>query len=332
MSKRLAAAVLLLAASTEAAAAGTRLVFFELQAVGGYSTAAKKLVAYSMAPMEAMQKPGLGFDLVQRFSGKAGDVAVLAVQGRLAWNAEAEDSGLKTFEPQIYNAYLRFKLKVVDLWVGHNKPKFGLSSSLDSHAALLQPLAMSGYGFDRDWGIGFERDTAWGSAGISVTTGSGMALRIKNGCFVAGRVERGVLSRDNSSGGFSVAYGLVQNVMGNHLMSDALVELAMASFDFSWVRNNWENRLEVLGGGRDGKGMFILFWRTGIGLLEENRLKLEAQPVVKLAKQSTDGELALGATYALTPDWTLRAMAAYDTAMKDFKVVFQVYLLKNLGI
>ena len=111
--------------------------------------------------MEVMQKPSLGFDYVQRFSGATGDFAVLAVQGRLAWNQEGE----KTFEPQLYNAYLKFKLTAADLWIGHNRPRFGLSSVLDSHGTLLQPLAMMGFGFDRDWGIGFDKDFAGGSAG-----------------------------------------------------------------------------------------------------------------------------------------------------------------------
>jgi hypothetical protein len=325
-------AVLLIAATAGTVRGGTRLFFVELQAVGGYATAAKKFVAYSMNQIEARQKPSLGFDLVQRFSGKGGDVAVLAVQGRLAWNADKGETSLKTLEPQLYNAYLRFKLRTVDLWVGHNKPRFGLSYALDNHGMLLQPLAMSGYGFDRDWGVGLERDTSSGSAGVSLTTGSGMSLRFKKTYFLAARIERGVLSRDNFSGGFSLGYGTVQNVLGNHLLSDALIKLRLASFDLSWVRNNWENRIEMLGGGRDDQGVFLVFWRTVLGFLDEYRLKLEIQPVVRLAKNSTDAELGVGATYALTPDWTLRGLASYDTAMKDFRFVVQIYFYKSLGL
>jgi hypothetical protein len=331
--RRLLTIFLLLAALTGSSAAGTRLLFLEFQAVGGYSSEAKKLIAFSMNPMEAMQKPSLGFDLVQRFSGKGGDFAVLAIQGRVAWNQDASDMsemGVKTFEPQLYNATLRFKLGFADVWVGHNKPRFGLSYALDSHAALLQPLVMSGYGFDRDWGFGLDKDTSWGSAGFSLTTGSGMSLRFKRSSFFAARVERGVLSRDNASGGFSVAYGKVQDVMGIHLMSDALLDFRMASFDLSWVRNNWENRVEMMGGGLDEVGVFVVFWRTSFGFLDENRLKVEAQPVVKLAKNSTHADLSFGATYALTADWTLRGLAGYNTTAKDFRVVFQIYFYKQI--
>jgi hypothetical protein len=332
MCKR-AAAVLLVCAAFGAgpARAGTRLFFIELVGVGGYSTAAKKLIMYSISQAEAMQKPSLGFDLVQRFSGRKGDVAVLALQGRLAWNAETEEMGLKTVEPQLYNAYLKFKLGFADFWIGHDRPRLGLAMAIDNHAELLQPLSMYGFGFDRDWGIGLDRDTSWGTIGASLTAGSGMALRFKDSFFAAARISRGVLSQDNASGGFSLAYGKIQDVMGTILLSDARIELATASFDLSWVRNNWENRVEMLGGGRDGEGVFVLFWRTGLGLLEENRLKLEAQPLLKWADQKADLELGLGATYLLTADWTLRAMALYDGAADDFRFVVEVYFYKNLS-
>jgi len=319
----------ILAIGVGTGSAGTRLLFFEFQAVGGYSTAAKEIVAYSIAQPEAMQKPSLGFDLVQRFSGKSGDVAILAVEGRIAWNAQPQEEGLRTFDPQLYNAYLRLKLGFADCWVGHDKPRLGLALPLDNHAELLQPLSMYGYGFDRDWGFGLDRDTAWGGVGVSLTAGSGMALRLKNTYLAAARISRGVLSQDNYSLGFSLAYGRVQDVMGNTLLSDAVVDLKLASLDFSWVRNNWENRFEMLGGSRDGLGEFVLFWRTGIGLFGENRLKLEAQPILKLTRESTSFELGLGATSLLSADWTLRAMTIYNTEAKDLRFVLQVYFYKN---
>ncbi len=334
MYKRPAGALFLVLSTVGAgvAGAGTRLLFIEFQSIGGYSTATKQVIAYSISQPEVMQKPSLGFDLVQRFSGKSGDVAIFALQGRIAWNARAKEMGLKTFEPQLYNAYLRLKLGFADVWFGHDKPRLGLALPLDNHAELLQPLSMYGFGFDRDWGVGIDRDTAWGGIGLSVTAGSGMALRFKRTYLAAARISRGVLSRDNYSGGFSLASGRVQDVMGNTLLTDALIDLKLASFDFSWVRNNWENRFEMLGGSRDGRRVFVFFWRTGIGLFEENRLKLEAQPICKLTKKSTDFEMSLSATSLITADWSLRAMAVYDTNAKDFRFVLQIYLYKSLGL
>jgi hypothetical protein len=71
------------------------------------------------------------------------------------------------------------------------------------------------------------------------------------------------------------------------------MDFSMAGLDFTWLKNNLEHRLEFLGGGLDGQGVFALFWRTSMGLLEENRLKLEVQPVIVFARQKTQIQLAV---------------------------------------
>lgn len=126
------------------------LFYLEGLGIAGFSFAPKKVIFYSLHQEEAMQKPSLGFDYVQRFSGETGDFAVLAIQARLAINAGGE----KKLEPQLYNAFLKYKAKILDIWVGHNRPALGLASYLDSHGLLLQTVAMNGFGFDRDWGVG----------------------------------------------------------------------------------------------------------------------------------------------------------------------------------
>jgi hypothetical protein len=317
---------LILAAAGGHVFSASYLFFLEVQGIAGYSTALKKAVFFSLSQMETMQKPSLGFDYVQRFSGASGDFAVLAVQARLAVNAEGE----KTLEPQLYNAYLKIKTRAADIWVGHNRPKFGLASSLDSHAQLLQPLSMNGFGFERDWGIGLERDYAWGNAGISATTGSGMPLTFKGNYFLAGRFSRGILNQDNYSVGFSAGYGKVLDVMGYHLLSEEPMEFSVAGLDFTWLKNNLEHRVEFLGGGLNGQGVFALFWRTSMGLLEESRLKLEIQPVIVFARENTQLQFAVGATYLATADWTLRTMVQYDKDMKDVRFVIQAYFYKGI--
>jgi hypothetical protein len=302
------------------------LLFLEAQGIAGYSTAVKKAIFFSMSQMEAMQKPSLGFDYVQRFSGASGDFAVLAVQARLAVNADGD----KTLEPQLYNAYLKIKTRSVDIWIGHNRPKFGLVSSLDTHAQLLQPLSMNGLGFDRDWGVGVEGDYAEGNAGISLTTGSGMPLYFKGNFFLSGRYSRGILNQDNYNVGISVGYGRILDVAGYHLMSETPMEFAGAGLDFSWLKNNLEHRVEFMAGTLDDQGVFAIFWRTGIGLLEEGRLKLEAQPVIVFARKKTQTQLSVGASYLATPDWTLRAMVQYDRDMKDVRFVIQAYFYKGI--
>ncbi|MBM3312951.1 MAG: hypothetical protein FJY80_15760, partial [Candidatus Aminicenantes bacterium] len=196
----------LLAASAALPVLGSGTLFFlEAQAVAGFSSAAGKTVFFSHHRDEAMQKPSLGFDYVRRFSDASGDRAVLAVQFRLA----ANEGGGPALEPQLYNAYLKLKVGPAGLWFGHNRPRFGLAADLDSHALLLQPLSMSGFGFDRDWGAGAERDFSWGRAGVSLTTGSGMPLAVGKSYFLAARMSLGVPERDNVSLGLSAGGGRV---------------------------------------------------------------------------------------------------------------------------
>ena len=317
----------MLGAGGNALLASSYLFYLEAQAVAGWSSAAKKAVFFTMSREEVMQKPGLGFDYVQRFSGASGDFAVLAIQGRLSVNT---DWG-KTLEPQIYNAYLKMKMGFADFWIGHNKPKFGISSVLDNHAPLLQPLSMMGYGFDRDWGIGLERDFAGGSAGLSLTAGSGMALKIDGSYFLASRISSGVLGQDNFSAGFSAGIGRIHDVVGYERLSETPMKFLMAGVDLTWLHDSWEHNFEVMAGRRDERLAVAVFWRTGLGLLEESRLKLEAQPVFVVRDDGTSQlQFSAGATYLAHPDWTLRTMVAYDTGMKDMKILFQIYFYKGL--
>jgi hypothetical protein len=308
--------------------ASKALLYFEVQGIAGYSGAARKAVFYSASPMDAMQKPSLGFDYIQRISGPAGDFAVLAVQARLAWNQEGD----KRLEPQLYNAYLKLKLKPFDFWFGHAAPEFGMAAALDSHAALLQPLAMSGFGLDRDWGVGLERDTAKGGWGVSLTTGSGMTTSFSGGYFLAGRYQTGVLAADNAVGGFSLGYGKMVDAMGVQVMSRHLIDFAMAAIDLTWLRNNIENRVELAGGQRNGRAAFGGLYRIGFGLLPESRLKLEIQPAFILSEGAARLKLSAGAAWLPHPDWTLRTAAVYDSKAEDFRFVLQVYFYKGLNL
>jgi len=324
--RKLALWAALFAAAAFPLRASTYLFYVELQGIAGYASSARKIVFSSISDEEAMQKPSLGFDFVKRFSGQTRDIAVLAIQARLA----ANPGGEKKIEPQVYNAYLRFKSRSADFWIGHNRPKFGLASYLDSHALLLQPLAMSGFGFDRDWGVGLEHDSAKGNIGLTLTTGTGMPLQFKGNYFLAGRVARGILEQDNATAGISAGYGKLSDTMGTRVLSDMLTEFAMAAVDVTWLRNNWENRVELAGGKRGDFGAFALMWRTGLGLLDENRLKLEAQPVLVVERAATTARFSVGATYAPHPDWTFRTMVAYDSTTKDARVIVQIYYYKGL--
>jgi len=66
------------------AEAADHLLYLEGQGYSAILSALRKTILYSMNPDAEMQKPSLGFDYLQRFSGDTGDVATLAIQCRLA--------------------------------------------------------------------------------------------------------------------------------------------------------------------------------------------------------------------------------------------------------
>ncbi len=306
--------------------AQTSLFYLEAQGVAGYSSAQDKWIFYSMHPDHVMQKPSLGFDYLQRFSRETGDFAVLAVQARLAWDGE----GKRALEPQLYNAYLKFKFPAADLWVGHNRPAFGLASVFDSHSLILPTLVMNGFGFDRDWGAGLSRDTARGSWGVSLTAGSGMPLRFEGNYLLSGRLSFGVLSRDNWSAGLSAGYGKALDTVGYELMSPDPLPFRLAGIDIMSLWNNLENRLEAMYGRKSGEKTGAMFWRLGVNLLEESRLKWEVQPVVMWEGERTHLEFGTGLSYLATADLTLRTMVTYDQQERDTRVVFQFYYYKRI--
>jgi hypothetical protein len=306
-------------------AAQTSLFYLEAQGVVGYSSSLGKWIAYSLHPDDVMQKPSLGFDYVRRFSRETGDFAVLAVQARLAWDAEKEK-----LEPQLYNAYLKFKFPGIDIWAGHNRPAFGLSSAFDIHSELLPTLVMYRYGFDRDWGVGLGRDFQGGTWGASLTTGSGMPLRLGDGFLLSARLSLGVLNRDNWSLGFSGAYGDALETMGYSIVSSDPLPFRMAGVDISRVRNNLESRLEAMVGRKFGRDAWAVFWRLGVNLLEEERLKWEIQPVFMREEGRNLLRFGTGLSFIATGDLTLRAMYTYDREEKDSRIVFQVYYYKRI--
>jgi hypothetical protein len=325
-SERLAAGGLVLFV---ALAAGLRaqssLFYVELQAVGAYSTASDRVELFSLMPDDVMQKPGLGFDFVQRLSGKTTDLGRLAVQARLAY----DQSGHK-LEPQLYNAYVRFKPRFANVWIGHNRPAMGLSSVLDNHALLLPDPAMLGDGFDRDWGAGLDRDFAWGGVAASLTAGSGMSLHLRGNYLAAARIFKGVLARDNYSVGLSLSQGSTLETMGIGLGGPEPASWTAAGLDVSSLWRNLENRAELLLGRRDGAGTFLLFWRSGLALLEEGRLKVEAQPALTKRAGQWHYSLGSGLAYLLSADLTGRFMVFYDQERRDTRFVVQLYYYKRL--
>lgn len=301
------------------------LLYLEGQGVAGYSGMTRQAIYYSMGPDDVMQKPSAGIDYLQRLSSDNGDWGIAALQARLAYDGQG------ALQPQIYNCYLKSKFPWGDVWVGHDRPAFGLSSYFDTHGALLQTLAMEGFGFDRDWGGGFYKTYEDGDIGFSITTGSGMPL-IAEGSYLADlRVSYGVLERDNTSLGLSLSKGSVLDIMGYRQMGGPLVDQAMAGLDAAANWLNYEFKLEAVAGTWNGQGASGVLFRAGVNLLEDNQLKLEIQPVYLHFPDSPDQWKAYGGvSYVLTDDLTLRAMDVFDAAGNTNNLIGQIYFYRRL--
>ena len=76
-----------------AARADDHLLNFEAQEVFGYSSYYGRTIPYSSSRNSVMQKPSVGFDYLQRYSGDSGDFATVALQYRLALTQVARSTG-----------------------------------------------------------------------------------------------------------------------------------------------------------------------------------------------------------------------------------------------
>ena len=315
-------------------AAADHLLYFEAQGVAGYSSEVRRPIYYSQNPDAEMQKPSVGFDYLKRIAGETGDVATLALQARLAVtedNPSGIDYGSRdnrpsyTLEPQVYNAYAKIKTPLSYLWLGHNRPAFGLSSYFDSHGLILRTIAIQGFGYDRDWGAGLYRDFSWGDVSASVTTGTGMPVLLKGNYLTAVRISYGVQSRDNFNLGFSLGYGETLDTMGYQLRNDEPQEMRLAGADLTILRDNLEHRFDLYAGRWLGQDTLALSYRFGINVEQEGRLKIEVQPTYWKFGEEYDYEAALCLSSLVTADLTVRLGYTYDHNRDDNRVVLQLY-------
>lgn len=296
----------------EGSFADSSLLYNEAQFIIGLSSNTNGPIFYSQNQDDAMQKPSLGIDYLRRISGDLGDKALLALQMRLALNIQGNKSNL---EPQVYNAYIKAKNPISDVWIGHSRFAYGLGSYFDSHGLLLMTLGMNDFGFDRDWGGGLAHDTNWGDIALSMTTGSGMSLIVSSKYLTSGRVSFGVLNRDNFNFGISKA-------AGNILQT---TEIDFTGFDLAGFYENYEIRAENTSGTKNQEPYNSFLIRGGIKLFDEDRLKLELQHTGISQGTQLDRILSAGVSYVYTGDLAFRAMVQNNLPIQDTKVIFQCY-------
>ncbi|HPT71078.1 MAG TPA: hypothetical protein PLE74_02220 [Candidatus Cloacimonadota bacterium] len=319
--------ILLFVSSFSSLIAGTSLLYLEAQGVGGFSNKADHFIMYSDTQLEAMQKPSVGFDYVQKVSSSTKDIATLAIQSRVAYN----QTGKPVFESQFYNAYIKFKTPVSDLWIGHDRPAQGLSSYLDYHAELLHNFTMHGFEFDRDWGTGLSREFQWGDASVSATSGSGLPMYWRGNHYYSGRLGYGVYNRDNYTVGVSYSDGKVLNTVGYHLIDHDLHDMNFIGADASVAYSHFEGKFDFLSGKKDDVTIhYALLSRFSVNILPENRLKFESQPVIMQMNNLYNYKIAFGVSYTILNDLTFRSLLEYDHQSNLHMAVMQLYYYHRL--
>jgi len=307
---------------TKPLSASTYLLFTEAQIAANWQETDDKWKLYSHHPHEVMQKPSLGFDYIQRLRDENGDFGIIAIQARLAYNQDVKPR----FEPQLYNAYLKYKASAFNLWVGHNKPAFGLNTYLDNHAALLSDLAMKGFNFDRDWGMGLELEYKDLSFDNSLTTGSGMKL-VADGSFLhSSRFALYDMSRDNRSFGISYRRGKTLEAMGYQIMHNAKLHPEYQyGFDAALRWENVELKTDLSMGEFMNKAAEAILVRGTWYALEEDRLQIEGQYLSTEKLSKTYTEYSMGLNYRINTGLTARVASVYHLSSEDLGVMMQLY-------
>ena len=327
----IAGAIILLLAGVSRA--GSDLLYFEAQGITGYSSELRKTIYYSQNPDAEMQKPSVGFDYLKRFSGESGDWGTFALQGRLALTVNGLDGAdWVKWEPQVYNAY--FKVKTPGqgpyVWVGHNRPAFGIGSYFDSHGLILRTLPIQGFGYDRDWGAGLYKDFSWGDIAATHTLGTGMPVVTNGNYMSAARASYGVLSRDNYNVGFSAGYGQTLDTFGYNVNNPTPQAMRLVGADLTVLWNRFEHRFDTLVGTWLDQNAFAFMYRLGLNVDPENRLKLEFQPTYWKLGNDSNYQLAFCASSQVTSNLTVRLMYQYDQTTTDSSVILQFYYYRPM--
>lgn len=309
--------------------AQSRIIFAEAQLAGSWESLSGDFRPYTVHPHEVMQKPSLGFDLVQRLGNREKDWGYLAVQARVAYT----DSTASHLEPQLYNAFLNIKTDPFDLWLGHNKPALGLARGWDNHAQVLTDNTMSGLVFDRDWGVGISADRGNPTLEASLTTGSGMSLYWDESWLLAARAGLGDYNSDYFSAHLGGAVGNVFKTMGYNIMHNKVPHrLILGGVDLSRRIMNWELRGDALYGSFHDDPAYTALARIIWYPMPEDRVVLAIQGQAQELKGSALQNYSFGVEYRISADLTLRGAYTLQQPTRSHTLALQVYFLKALPI
>ena len=86
----------------------------------------------------------------------------------------------------------------------------------------------------------------------------------------------------------------------------------LAGADLTILRNNLEHRFDLLAGKWLGNDTYALFYRFGVNLDPEGRLKIEAQPTYWKFGEEEDYQMSLCLSSQATSNLTVRSAYTYD--------------------
>ncbi len=290
------------------------LFYKELNLIGGYSDR-DRWVGRSDDLMNAV-----GFENYRKFSNDYGDYLTADLQVRLAYDSLRNSHN--AWGVQIHNAWLLYKFNyAAKLRLGHFDPAFGLEPQLDTHATILQTLAMKDIGFKKDWGFGLEGSLSKFDYKTALQLGSGMGIRRRDGSFLfTSRI--GTPTTQNLQYGLSFLYGRVlevedmKTIPQDKLLSEKAVLKKRAGIDGQYLFGPCLFKAEAAYGENDSKKVLGYLTEVDYTVPQYQNWEWELQFqswINKLGESaSADSTLTLGTAYKLSQNTTLRAAFSHD--------------------
>jgi len=323
---------ILLSPSTTGAE-GTSLTSFEINLVAAHA----EQEGWS-GEVPHSQRNSVGFEHFARLAGPHGDFLTLNVQARISYDTSVDADDALALE--LHNAFGELRLGLGKrVRVGHFAPEFGLEPSLDTHATLLQTLAIRDIGFKKDWGIGYRVALDAVDVGVAAQLGAGMGIQRRDGSYlVSARLS--TPERGNPVLGLSALLGEVLTGTrpslyptpdyGGHATSKRRL-----GADASYVWRRFSFAAELSSGKNDGAeilgGALLVEYTPGWN----DRLAIRGN-LFGWMGDPDDGdalwsEVALVGSYRVTSRWTLRLLGARElasgTGSEQTRLAVQAYYL-----
>ncbi len=303
----------------------------ELNLIGGYSNN-QGLIGKDKYEL----KNSIGFEYFRKFSDQYGDRLTLDLQMRLSYDSRQKHDDAWAVE--IHNAWLEYKLGLGQtLQIGHFDPAFGLEPVVDTHATLLQTLAMHTLGYKKDWGIGYKRLLGDFDFQFAAQLGAGMPVyRTDDSYLLTMRIATPM--KDEKQLGLSLACGRTLNFKQSRtipvpdLMDDKSTQRKLISLDYQRPIGPFGFKGEVATGDKEGTtvggGLTELSYTLPDNQNITFKLQISYWADMLRSSKKTDATIAPVLTYKINNEWSMSAGYFHDLdAMekKDRIIVLQLY-------